>query len=158
MSALRWRRKCVLPWSGLLVAILCLPAWAIDPTQLAGDWLAPAEDADDVDAIVNLSWLAPAWHGTIKAIRVTQPDQKYRDDSLCSKCKGTQHNRPLKGLEIVWGLHDGKDRLTAGKILDPSDGEIYDCEMQLSADGKTLHVLAYKGIKLLGHTMTWARP
>ena len=135
-------------------------AWAIEPAQLAGDWLAPAEDADDVDALITLSPSAQpgTWRGRIKAIRVTRPDQKWHDDSLCNGCPPPKKGQPFKGLEVVWDMREADGKLVSGRILDPGDGRVYDCEMRLSADGKTLAVTAYKGLKLLGHTMSWQRP
>ena len=152
------QRRSVLGLSLVLSGLgLSAAAWAVDTAKLAGDWLAPAEDADDVDAVITLALRGSSWTGTIKTIRVTRTDQKLRDDSLCTLCKGPQHGNPLKGMTILWDLRDGPDALSGGKILDPGDGALYDCEMRLSADGKTLKVLAYKGAKFLGHTMTWER-
>jgi len=133
-------------------------AAAIDPARLSGDWLAPAEDADDVDALITVSFQDGVWHGHIKAIKQTRADQKLLDGTPCTKCAGPQHGQALKGLEVIWGMHEQDGVLQSGHILDPGDGAIYDCEMQLSADGRTLKVVAYKGLKLLGHSMTWIRP
>ena len=133
-------------------------ATRLDPAKLAGDWLAPAEDADDVDAIITLSIDNGTWHGHIKTIQQTRPDQKMRDSTPCNACSGIRHGQLLKGLEVIWGLRETDGVLQSGQILDPGDGAIYSCEMRLSSDGKRLEVLAYKGMRWLGHTMTWLRP
>ncbi|MGC4061340.1 MAG: DUF2147 domain-containing protein [Aquabacterium sp.] len=125
---------------------------------IAGDWLAPAEDADDVDALITLSSQDGVWRGVIKAIKQTRADQKLLDGTPCAPCTGARHNQPLKGMEVIWGLREADGLLRSGQVLDPGDGTIYDCEIQRSPDGRTLKVTAYKGLKLLGHTMTWTRP
>lgn len=75
----------------------------LDPAKLAGDWLAPAEDADDVDAIISLSTENGVWRGQIKAIKPTRPDQKLLDNTPCHACSGPRHDQMLKGLEVIWG-------------------------------------------------------
>lgn len=143
---------------GLLMSVSSAWAWAWDTAKLEGDWLAPAEDADDVDAIITLTRQAGLWSGHIKTILVTRADQKWRDGSLCVNCAVPKQGQPWKGLEVIWGLREVEGVLASGSILDPSDGRVYDCEIRLSADAKTLRVVAYKGLKLLGHEMTWRRP
>ncbi len=141
-------------------------AWAIvfgahasaEGTTFEGDWLAPAEDANDVDAVIHLAPQASEWSGVIKAIIVTRPDQAYKNESVCTACEGAKRGHTFKGLEIAWGLTKGRDdKLSGGHILDPGDGQVYECEMMLSHDGKTMKVLAYKGFKFIGHTMIWQR-
>lgn len=129
----------------------------LDPAKLAGDWLAPAEDADDVDAIISLSTENGVWRGQIKAIKPTRPDQKLLDNTPCHACSGPRHDQMLKGLEVIWGLRESDGMLQSGQILDPSDGAVYSCEIHMSSDGKHLEVLAYKGMRWMGHTMTWLR-
>lgn len=129
-----------------------------DVDFLSGEWLAPAEDANDVDALVTLLPSAQTWTAHIKAIRLTRLDQPWRDESRCVRCSGTAAGQFFKGLQIVWGLHLIDGALQGGQILDPSDGRVYDCEIQPSADGKTLKVNAFRGVKWLGHTMVWTRP
>jgi uncharacterized protein (DUF2147 family) len=154
MRGLRAGRHLALMAAGALAAT---SAWSLDSARLAGDWLAPAEDADDVDAVITLVPEAPAWAGYIKAIRITRPDQKLHDGTPCALCSGPKQGHALKGLEVICDLHEAGDKFKGGRILDPGDGQVYDCEMHLSADGKTLQVTAFKGLKMFGHTMTWQR-
>jgi uncharacterized protein (DUF2147 family) len=79
-------------------------------------------------------------------------------DDVCTHCTGDKKDEKILGLNIIWGLvpveplvwHDGK-------ILDPENGKIYRCKMQLSEDGQTLFVRGYIGFSLLGRTQTWLR-
>ena len=143
----------------MLCAIVGASACAakLDPAKLSGDWFAPAEDAEDVDATISLSNDNGVWRGQIKAIKPTRTDQKLLDNTPCHVCSGLKHDQLLKGLEVIWGMHETDGVLQSGQILDPSDGAIYNCEIRMSSDGKRLDVLAYKGMRWLGHTMTWLR-
>jgi uncharacterized protein (DUF2147 family) len=158
-------RRVRIAWLGALLVVLGL-SWggsvrASDPetpSNLSGDWLAPAEDADDVDAIITLSQDHGIWHGHIKSIVVTRAHQHYTDESLCTACTGPRQGHPFKGLEVIWDLQAQDGKLQGGHILDPSDGSLYDCEIEASDDGRHIAVLAYKGLRVFGHTMIWRRP
>ncbi len=153
-----WRLAAGCLACGVACGLMPAGARAAGLSALAGDWLAPAEDADDVDAIVTLAHAAEGWRVRIKAIRITRADQAWHDDSICVACPPPARGQPLKGLQIAWGWQERNGALVSGQILDPGDGRVYDCDIQPSADGKTLQVHAYLGLKLLGHTMVWTRP
>lgn len=129
---------------------------------IRGEWLSPAEDADDVDAIIAIAPRGRLWSGHIQAIpRPRTPGTAGQplvgDTTPCQACPGAQRGQPMRGLEVMWGLREQDGKLVGGKILDPGDGTVYDCEIALSSDGNTLQVTAYKGLKLLGHTLSWRR-
>lgn len=76
----------------------------------------------------------------------------------CSKCDGAKKDKPIQGLEIMWGLKAkaDKDKPTweEGKILDPESGKTYDCKIWLE-DENTLKVRG--SILFFGRTQTWHR-
>ena len=133
-------------------------AWALDASMLAGDWLAPAEDANDVEAVITLAPKGDTWIGYIKAIRETRPDQIWHDGTPCTHCPGATKRHLLKGLQVIWDLREQRGTWVSGRMLDPSDGQVYDCAIALSDDTKTIKVTAYKGLKLFGRTLIWQRP
>lgn len=133
---------------------------------IRGEWLSPAEDADDVDAIIAIAPRGRLWSGHIQAIprprhtttsAATSGPTAVNDTTPCQACPGAQRGQPMRGLEVMWGLREQDGKLVGGKILDPGDGTVYDCEIALSSDGNTLQVTAYKGLKLLGRTLSWRR-
>lgn len=148
----------LLSLTGAGVPVLASPA---EP-GIRGDWLSPADDADDVDAIIAIAPRGNQWRGHIQSIpRPRTPGAAGRtlveDTTPCQACPGAQRGQPMRGLEVMWGLREQDGKLVGGKILDPSDGTVYDCEVALSSDGTTLQVTAYKGLKLLGRTLSWRR-
>ncbi|WP_022981906.1 DUF2147 domain-containing protein [Ideonella sp. B508-1] len=84
--------------------------------------------------------------------------QFYTDATPCTACDGARKGQPFKGLEILWGLHETPGGLEGGRILDPSDGHIYSCDIHLTPDARRIEVVAYKGVPWLGHAMVWQRP
>jgi uncharacterized protein (DUF2147 family) len=156
MNSLRPTSLCVLMLAA--VAMHQSASGSDTATSIGGDWLAPAEDADDVNAIITIVQSGSSWSGRIKLILVQDPHQKIQDDTVCGSCQGSQHGQPYKGLQVIWDMKSTSEGWSSGQILDPSDGQVYQCDMRLSADARTLRVTAYKGIRLLGHTMVWQRP
>jgi len=80
------------------------------------------------------------------------------DKGICEKCPGAFKNKPIKGLNIMWGLKpSGKNVWSGGQILDPKSGKIYALKITLTGAGNTLDVRGHIGISLLGRTQVWRR-
>lgn len=76
--------------------------------------------------------------------------------AVCTKCVGTNKDKPIKGLTIINGLIKDGNEYNGGKILDPTSGKEYKCTMKLNGSDK-LDVRGYVGIQALGRTQTWIR-
>src|SRR6476619_5148692 len=70
----------------------------------------------------------------------------------CAKCTDERKNAPMIGLSIVKGMQRKGLVYENGTILDPRDGSVYNAQMTLSADSKTLGVRGYLAIPILGQT------
>lgn len=80
------------------------------------------------------------------------------DKGICAKCPGAFKNKPIKGLNILWGLKSSGNKVwSGGEILDPKSGKIYALKITLAESGRTLDVRGYIGISLLGRTQVWRR-
>ena len=80
------------------------------------------------------------------------------DKGICSKCPGAFKNKPIKGLNILWGLKSsGGNVWSGGEILDPKSGKIYNLKITVAENGRTLDVRGFVGISLLGRTQVWRR-
>lgn len=78
------------------------------------------------------------------------------DTGICSKCPGDFKDKPIKGLQIAWGLKEkGDGEWGGGQILDAKTGKIYNVKM--SVKGNKLYVRGYYGISMLGRTQVWER-
>lgn len=74
----------------------------------------------------------------------------------CTGCEGDLKNKSLTGMVIITDLNKNGDAATGGKILDPSNGKWYSCDIELESADK-LKVTGYIGLPLLGKTMYWNR-
>lgn len=74
----------------------------------------------------------------------------------CTECEGDRKNKPITGMEILWGLKKDGAAYVDGEILDPKTGKIYDCDVKLEGPNK-LKVRGYLGFSLIGRTQYWYR-
>jgi uncharacterized protein (DUF2147 family) len=78
------------------------------------------------------------------------------DDTICTACPGDKKNKPVKGMVIMSGMTQNKDKYTGGTILDPKDGKEYKCQMWME-DKDRLAVRGYVGMVTFGRTQVWER-
>jgi len=74
-------------------------------------------------------------------------------DAICDKCTGDDHNKPVLGMVILWGMSQDEDAWSGGKVFDPESGKTYRCKIWL--DGSALKVRGYLGPFF--RTQTWHR-
>ena len=76
---------------------------------------------------------------------------------VCSKCKGDKANKPIEGMEIIWGLKkESPSKYSGGEILNPKTGKIYSCTVTLVEPDK-INVLGFLGLSFIGKTQSWYR-
>jgi uncharacterized protein (DUF2147 family) len=46
-------------------------------------------------------------------------------DSLCKKCEGSDHMKPVVGMVFLNGFHEEDGKWTGGTVLDPESGKVY---------------------------------
>lgn len=127
--------------------------------------------AQSADAILG-KWKA---EDKILTIQIYQKGDEYRGKIVSFKDrhhpeldpakKRDEHNpnpslrnRLLYGMDILWGLryHPANREWSKGTIYNPQKGNTYSVSAHLAKNGK-LELRAYKGISLLGKTMTFVR-
>lgn len=74
----------------------------------------------------------------------------------CTGCDGVLKNKSLVGMIILSDLKRSGDKAIDGKVLDPSNGKWYSCDIELESTDK-LKVTGYIGFPMLGKTMYWNR-
>jgi len=128
----------------LIIAIFFYTTgFAASNTDPTGLWKTPQSILKVFS--VNGEWRAEV----VKVLNSANPNP------LCTNCSGKRKNQPLIGMTVVWGLKAGNNEWEGGKVLEPQTGAIYDCTLQLSADGQQAHFYASKTI--YGRMMTWTR-
>ena len=78
-------------------------------------------------------------------------------NDVCDKCEGARKGKPLIGMVIMDGMKAKGDTFEGGHILDPDNGEIYNCKIKLDGTGNKLEVRGFIGISLIGRSQIWMR-
>ncbi|RRJ91986.1 DUF2147 domain-containing protein [Paenimyroides tangerinum] len=118
--------------------------------SVIGKWKTIDDETGKPKSIVEISEKDGKIYG--KVIEILTENKT----AICSKCEGTNKNKPIKGLTIITGLKKDGSEYNGGKILDPTSGKEYKCMMKLNGKDK-LDVRGYVGIQALGRTQTWIR-
>jgi uncharacterized protein (DUF2147 family) len=79
------------------------------------------------------------------------------NDTKCEKCSGARKNKPIVGMDIMWGLTKSSDYWKKGTIFDPESDTEYGCSIWFES-GKT-DELKVRGYHWSGiyRTQTWYR-
>jgi uncharacterized protein (DUF2147 family) len=142
------------PASALLALglLLAAQAWAADTTPV-GTWTQIDDTTGKPKSLIEITEQPD---GTLQAV----VKQVYFSDQgtthpICKACAGERHNKPVVGMQIMWGVKKDGDVWDGGKILDPAKGKSYRVELSLRDGGQKLDV---KGFLLFFHrTQTWIR-
>ena len=119
------------------------------------DVLGTWKTIDDVDGTeksnLELYMVDGKLHG--KIVKLLQG----ADREICTACKGDKKDKPLIGMEIIYGMKGKDGSYSGGKIMDPESGKVYKCKITLSDSKDELNVRGYIGFSLIGRTQTWYR-
>jgi uncharacterized protein (DUF2147 family) len=139
-----------------LLILICIlfPAIAFAQNTPVGKWRTIDDKTGKVKSIVEIY---ETQNGTLagKVLQVLNSDKGPHP--LCDACKGENHNKPVEGLVITWGLRKDGGTWDGGKILDPHNGKVYSAKMTPTDGGKKLEVRGYMGFSLPGRSQTWLR-
>lgn len=133
--------------------LLCLFILGVGPkmeAQVTGYWKSTDHIDDTEKSIVHIYEEKGTLIGKVEkllpAATVTH----------CTGCKDDLKNKPLEGMIIMSDFTMIKDGGKGGKILDPSNGKYYSCDIKLVSPDR-LKVIGYMGVPWLGKTMYWNR-
>lgn len=117
-----------------------------------GNWKTIDDATGKAKSIVAIHEENGKLYGTIE--KLFDPPVPH---PTCYLCKGAMKDRPLVGLQILWGFKKDGSQWPGGQILDPETGKIYRASLALEDGGKKLRLHGYIGIPLLGRTQVWTR-
>ena len=116
-----------------------------------GRWNTVDEKSGKVTSVVEVYDQGGKIFGKITAL--TEPNDDKGKPRICTKCPGSDKDKPVVGLVIIKNLRLDGEQYKQGTIMDPEDGKVYKAEMWVE-DGK-LKVRGYLG--LFYRTQTWVR-
>lgn len=137
----------------LLSHLLCQQAWGAD---LSGLWQEFDDDTGKLNVLVRIKKNADgSYDGSVEKV-LFKPAKPA--DLLCTTCPGELRNHPFLGLPILKGLKRKSELVyEGGTVLDPDDGVIYPCRIELSQDGNSLQLTGYANVTWIGQSEVWLR-
>jgi uncharacterized protein (DUF2147 family) len=141
----------------VVLAVSLVPARAQNapgtvPPSPAGRW----KTIDDVTHLAKSIVVIREQNGTFRGT-IEQIFDPPVPNPTCYLCSGVKKDRPLMGLEILWGFKRDGNRWSGGQVLDPETGKIYHASLSLEENGAKLRLHGYIGIPLFGRTQSWLR-
>lgn len=123
----------------------------INAQTIFGKWNSKNEKTGKVDSVIEV--YKKDGKAYAKVIEILNPDRK---NAVCVDCEGENKDKPIIGLDILTGLEKDDDEWSGGTILDPRNGKVYKCYIELVKPNK-LKLRGYVGISLFGKTAYWER-
>ncbi|GAB3353236.1 DUF2147 domain-containing protein [Lysobacter tyrosinilyticus] len=120
----------------LLICALLLPAVAFAQSVPTGRWQTIDDDTGKAKSVVEI-YRTVDGHYAGKVVEIL--DTRHGADPLCDKCRGSNRNKPIKGMVILWGLKPaGPDKWAGGTVLDPENGRTYKSKIELLENSRKL--------------------
>lgn len=139
----------------LLVSLLTLFP-ALHAQSAIGIWKTIDDETNKPKSLVQIYEQNGKLYGkVIKLFREPGEEQ----DPVCDECDedDPRYKKRVIGMVILEDLEpDGKDAWSDGEILDPANGSVYGCNIELQGANK-LKVRGFIGFSLLGRTQYWYR-
>ena len=136
------------------VILLCSVSLALAGGSPVGKWKTIDDETKKEKSIVEVYEVGGKVYGRI--LQLLQ-EKDGGASKLCTKCTGSDLNKPMIGLVIVKGLTADGGEYAGGTIMDPNNGKVYKCKMEVVEGGNTMKVRGFLGISLLGRTQIWHR-
>lgn len=135
----------------LLTLVVLLVSTVFYSQGIIGKWKTIDDETGEAKSIVEIYERSGKIYG-----KVTEILDPKRAKSLCQGCSGDDANKPILGLVILKGLTKDGSEYNGGSILDPKNGKVYRCLIELK-DKDKLKVRGYIGFSVFGRTQYWSR-
>jgi uncharacterized protein (DUF2147 family) len=124
-----------------------------------GTWKTIDDESGQAKSIVQITDENGELKATIVKLLNRSPSDIARDGevALCKKCDGERKDKPIEGLNIMWGVHQNGDVWDGGHILDPKTGKVYKVKLSMLDGGQKLKVRGYIGFSWVGRSQEWER-
>ena len=124
-----------------------------------GTWKTIDDDTGQAKSIVQITDNNGELQAHIVKLLNRSPQDIARDGAvaLCRKCSGARKDKPIEGLDIMWGVHKDGDVWDGGKILDPKSGRVYKVKLSMLDGGRKLSVRGFIGFSWIGRSQVWER-
>ncbi|MEO8856141.1 MAG: DUF2147 domain-containing protein [Burkholderiaceae bacterium] len=124
-----------------------------------GTWKTIDDESGKAKSIVEITENNGELQAHVVKLLNRSPEDIARDGdvALCKKCDGERKDKPVEGMNIMWGVHANGDTWDGGKILDPKTGKVYKVKLSMLDGGQKLNVRGYIGFSWVGRSQVWER-
>jgi uncharacterized protein (DUF2147 family) len=135
----------------VLSAISMLIATFIYSQSIVGKWKTIDDETGKERSIVEIYEQNGRYFGKIAKL-FREPGEE--PDPTCDECEDHRNGQKIIGMEIISDMKFNKSagEYHKGEILDPENGNIYDCKLWVDEEGK-LKVRGY--LLFFYRTQTW---
>ncbi len=132
------------------ILIVLMIGFYTNAQSIVGEWETFDDKTGDKLSVVEIYKTNNKYFGKITKL--------YKDssESVCEQCEGKNKDKPIIGLVVLNNLEKDDDEYNNGTILDPNNGEIYKCYIELITENK-LKLRGYIGLSIVGRTQYWQR-
>jgi uncharacterized protein (DUF2147 family) len=134
----------------MMLCVFCLFLAGLGAMDITGYWKTVDDTTGEVKSICGVYEKNNRVYGRLL---VLFKDGEYLEDyrnpqKIAEEVKG----KPFySGLDIIWDMKESGSRYKKGKIMDPENGNIYDCEMWLENG----NLMVRGSILFIGRNQTW---
>jgi uncharacterized protein (DUF2147 family) len=146
--------RCKLAFLILAIAVTFPSFAALASNNIIGKWQSSDSATQEPSSIVTIKEVNNAYVGTITKIFA---ENNHKVSDVCVKCKGDLRNKPIMGMNILHAQIEPSGAIKSCAILDPQQGAVYHCTLDLVNGGKTIKLHGYIGMPLIGRTEYWQR-
>ncbi|MEF9977225.1 MAG: DUF2147 domain-containing protein [Thermomonas sp.] len=119
-----------------LLLLVANAAHAQSPASAVGRWKTIDDATGKAKSVVEVY---TSKDGRLAGKVVEILDLKDGPNPNCDNCVGANHDKPIKGMVILWGLKaDGAGKWAGGRVLDPENGKDYKAKLELLDGGRKL--------------------
>jgi len=120
-----------------------------------GFWKTIDDKTGQAQSIVRIVEVDGELHGRIEKLLVLPKDNQ---DPVCKNCAGDKKNKPIRGLEILWGFKRESKGWSSGYVLSPKEGRTYQGNIEVIDNGKRLKLFGYVRVVVkIGRSQVWER-
>ena len=133
------------------LVILLVTVSTLSAQSVLGKWKTVDDKTGKAKSIVEIYETEGKIYG--KIVKLINP---VKEEPLCDRCEGADKDKPILGMVIIRGLKKDGDEYNGGEVLNPINGTLYKCYIELEEANK-LKVRGYLGFSLFGRTQQWLR-
>lgn len=135
----------------LVFSLLVFISTTLFSQNIVGVWKTIDDVSKEAKSYVTIKEKNGKYFGYVTKIL----DEK-KANNTCTVCTDDRKNKKIVGMEIIRGLEKDGSRYEDGTILDPDNGKVYSCYLELNSKNK-LKVRGYIGFAAIGRTQYWYR-